>query len=94
MVVVVADAIPDAIRGKMKLWFTELKPKDSVANNVINYLFSKADSLSGMTIVSSKSEPPGYQIFTLGSVKRKIKVISGMQLVYEKLINEQTAENN
>ena len=47
-----------------------------------------------MTIVSSKSEPPGYQIFTLGSVKRKIKVISGMQLVYEKLINEQTAENN
>ena len=54
MVVVVADAIPDAIRGKMKLWFTELKPnvfvsgiKDSVANNVINYLFSKADSLSG-----------------------------------------------
>ena len=101
MIVVVADAIPDAIRGKMKLWFTELKPnvfvsgiKDSVANNVINYLFSKADSLSGMTIVSSKSEPPGYQIFTLGSVKRKIKVISGMQLVYEKLINEQTAENN
>ena len=26
MVVVVADQIPDAVRGKMKLWFIELKP--------------------------------------------------------------------
>lgn len=95
MVIVVADAIPDAIRGKMKLWFTELKPnvfvsgiKDSVADNVVNYLFSKADCLAGMTIVSSKAEPPGYRIFTLGSVKRRIKAISGMRLVLEKFSNK------
>jgi CRISPR-associated protein Cas2 len=91
MVVVVADHIPDAIRGKMKLWFTELKPnvfvsgiKDAVANNVINYLFSKADFLAGMTIVTSIPQPPWYRVVTLGSVKRRVKTISGMQLVYEK----------
>lgn len=53
MIVVVANDLPDAIRGKMKLWFIEIKPyvfvsgaNDQVADNVICYLFSKSSFLS------------------------------------------------
>lgn len=46
MIVVVADSIPPAIRGRMKLWFIESKAnvfvsgvKDSVAKGVVDYLY-------------------------------------------------------
>ena len=88
MIVVVANELPDAIRGKMKLWFIEIKPyvfvsgaNDQGADNVIRYLFSKSSFLSGMTILKSKNSCPGYEIISLGTpTKRKIK-ISGLELI-------------
>ena len=88
MVVVIAENIPDAIRGKMKLWFIELKPNvfvsginDNVAKKVVDYLFSKSLSLSGMTIIVSQNSSPGYKILSLGSTQKRIEKISGLQLV-------------
>lgn len=79
MVVVMAEHIPDAIRGKMKLWFIELKPNvfvsginDHVAKKVVDYLFSKTPFYSGMTIVMSQNTAPGYQIISLGSTKKNL----------------------
>ena len=46
MLVVIANNLPPAVRGRMKLWFIEpranifvLGIKDAVANNVVNYLY-------------------------------------------------------
>ena len=46
MVVVLANNIPPAVRGRMKLWFVEPRPnvfisaiKDSVADNVVKFLY-------------------------------------------------------
>lgn len=93
MVVVVADQIPDAVRGKMKLWFIELKPNvfvsginDHVAKKVVNYLFSKSPFLSAMTLVISTSESPVYKIFSLGNPKKKVVEISGLQLITNRLL--------
>ena len=48
MLVVIANDLPPAVRGRMKLWFVEPRPnvfvsgiKDSVARHVINYLLEK-----------------------------------------------------
>ena len=45
MLVVIANDLPPAVRGRMKLWFVEPRPnifvsgiKDSVAKKVIDYL--------------------------------------------------------
>lgn len=93
MVIVIAEHIPDAIRGKMKIWFVELKPNvfvsginDSVAKKVVDYLFSKSLYLSGMTIIISQNRSPGYKIFSLGSTEKKIVEISGMQLITDRQV--------
>ena len=46
MLVVIANNLPPAVRGRMKLWFVEPRAnvfdsgiKDSVAKSVIDYLF-------------------------------------------------------
>ena len=53
MVVVVADSIPPAIHGRMKLWFIKPKAnvfvsgvKDSVAKGVVDYLYDN-NTLNG-----------------------------------------------
>lgn len=93
MVVVIAEQIPDAIRGKMKLWFIELKPNvfvsginEHVAKKVVDYLFSRSTFLSGMTIIISKNNSPGYQIISLGTTKKKIVEMTGLQLITNRLV--------
>lgn len=94
MLVVIANNLPPAVRGRMKLWFVEPKPnvfvsgiKDSVALTVIDYLHSHCPSSSGLIIFRSLSSPPGYEIQTLGPTKKELTEISGLQLVIETLKN-------
>lgn len=49
MIVVMADEIPPAVRGRMKLWFIEIKTnvfvsgvKDAVARDVVKFLTKTA----------------------------------------------------
>lgn len=88
MVIVISEHIPNAIRGKMKLWFVEVKPNvfvsginDHVAKKVVDYLFSKSTFLSGMTIVISQKKAPGYKILSIGTTQNKIVDVSGLQLI-------------
>ena len=89
MIVVIAEHIPDSIRGKMKLWFIELKPNVFIsgvsgylAQKIVHYLFSKSDLLSGMTIILSQRKTPGYRIISLGETRKGVIRLNGLELVF------------
>ncbi len=94
MLVVVANDLPPAVRGRMKLWFVEPRPnifvsglKDSVAITVIDYLHKHCPPDSGLVIFRSLSRPPGYEIRTVGPPRKPMMTISGLQLVVETLLS-------
>ena len=90
MLVVIANDLPPAVRGRMKLWFVEPRPnvfvsgiKDSVADTVIDYMYKHCPSESGIVMFRSLPFPPGLEIKTLGPSKKVIVDLSGLQLVDE-----------
>ena len=91
MVVVIANDLPPAVRGRMKLWFVEPRAnvfvsgvKDSVARQVIDYLLKSCPAGSGLLIFQRIPEAPGYRIYGYGDPRRKLIELSGLQLVLEK----------
>jgi CRISPR-associated protein Cas2 len=91
MLVVIANDLPPAVRGRMKLWFIEPKPnvfisgvKDNVAKKVVAYLYKHCPADSGLMVFRRISETPGYVISGIGDPKRNLTEISGLQLVVEK----------
>ncbi len=94
MIVVVANHIPDAVRGKMKHWFTEPKPnvfisgiRDSLADKVIELMMKHCPASSGLLIFKETNKPPYYRIYAKGLPARNISTISGLQLIIESLSN-------
>lgn len=92
MLVVIANHIPPAVRGRMKLWFVEARPhvfvsgiKDSTADKVVQYLFEHCPPASGLLIFQKSNTAPGYSIRTLGDPSRALVEISGLQLICEKM---------
>lgn len=95
MLVVVANDLPPAVRGRMKLWFVEPKPnvfvsgvKDSVAQTVIHYLYDHCPIEAGVILFRSLPKAPGYEMRIIGSTKKMQIDISGLQLVIEKVGNQ------
>lgn len=93
MLVVIANDLPAAVRGRMKLWFIEPRPnvfisgvKDAVAKKVVEYLYKHCPSSSGLMVFMRSPESPGYQIRMAGDTKRALTEISGLQLVVEKCV--------
>ena len=91
MLVVIANDLPPAVRGRMKLWFVEPRAnmfvsgiKDSVAKKVVAYLHKYCPPESGLMIFNSRNTPPGYEIYGLGDTRRDLIELSGMPLVIEK----------
>ncbi len=91
MVVVIANDLPAAVRGRMKLWFIEPKPnvfvsgiKDSTADFVVSYLLEKCPSDSGLLVFKKSRSAPGYSVYGSGPMSRKLIKISGLTLVIEK----------
>jgi len=91
MLVVLANHIPPAVRGRMKLWFVEARPnvfvagiKDATADKVVKYLFEHCTFASGLVVFQKINKPPGYKISSLGDTTRKMTEISGLQLILEK----------
>jgi len=91
MLVVLANDIPPAVRGRMKLWFVESRPnvfvsgiKDSVADDVVDYLFKYCPVESGLMVFQKIKKVPGYRIRGVGDTKHPLVKISGLQLVQEK----------
>lgn len=91
MLVVLANDIPPAVRGRMKLWFVEPRPnvfisgiKDSVADDVVEYLYKHCPAESGLMVFKKIKQVPGYKIRGVGDTKRSLVEINGLQLVQEK----------
>lgn len=104
MLVVIANDLPPAVRGRMKLWFIEPRPnvfvsgvKDAVARKVINYLHDHCPCESGLMVFRRISKTPGYEIQGMGETKRSLTEISGLKLVIEKRVigdDEDSARSN
>ena len=95
MVVVIANNLPPAVRGRMKLWFVEPRAnvfvsgiKDSVADKVVSYLFDNCPPNSGLLVMQRIPKPPYYRIWGLGDTKKSIALIDGLQLIFEKIEQE------
>jgi len=91
VLVVLANDLPPAVRGRMKLWFIEPRPnvfvsgvKDSVADDVVNYLYKHCPSDSGIVIFQRIKQAPGYKVRGVGDPRRELISISGFQLILEK----------
>jgi len=94
MLVVVANDLPPAVRGRMKLWFVEPRAnifvsgvKDSVAKTVVEYLYKHCPPEAGVMIFRSLPKAPGYEIWTIGPTRKQLIEVSGLQLVIETLKN-------
>lgn len=92
MLVVIANDLPPAVRGRMKLWFVEPRAnifvsgvKDSVAKTVVEYLYQHCPAESGIIIFRSIPKPPGYEIRSIGPTRKGMIEISGLQLIIETL---------
>lgn len=90
VIVIVANNLPDAVRGKIKLWFVEPRPnvfvsgiKDSLADRVIEMLMDKCPLSSGLLIFKTSKEAPFYRIYAKGETKKKITTITGMQMILD-----------
>lgn len=93
MLVVIANDLPPAVRGRMKLWFVEPRPnvfvsglKDAVAQKVVDYLYKHCPADSGLMVFRKIASAPGYEIRSVGDTKRQLTEISGLQLVIEKTV--------
>jgi len=91
MVVVIANELPPAVRGRMKLWFLEPRAnifvsgiKDSIADEVVEYLYKSCPPSSGLIIFKRVSETPGFKILGVGDPNKKITSIDGFPLIIEK----------
>jgi CRISPR-associated protein Cas2 len=91
MIVVIANDLPPAVRGRMKLWFIEPRPnvfvsgiKDSTAEYVANYLFSHCPPESGLLVIKRIPKAPGYAVLGTGDISRGFTEISGLQLILER----------
>jgi len=91
MLVVIANDLPPAVRGRMKLWFVEPRAnvfvsgiKDSVADHVVTYLHQSCPPESGLLVFQRISQAPGYRLWGLGDPRRNLTLIDGLTLVIEK----------
>ena len=95
MVVVIANHLPPVVRGRIKLWFIEPRAnvfvsgiKDSVAEKVVKYLINSCPPSSGLLVLQRINTPPYYKIWGLGDTSKKIALIDGFQLIFEKIAKE------
>jgi CRISPR-associated protein Cas2 len=91
MIVVIANDLPPAVRGRMKLWFVEPRPnvfvsgvKDSTAKKVVEYLHKYCPVESGLMIFREIPQTPHYEVTGIGDTRRRMVEVSGLQLVLEK----------
>ena len=92
MLVVIANDLPPAVRGRMKLWFIEPRPnvfvsgiKDSVATSVVDYLHKHCPPESGVLLIKSISRAPGFEMRIIGPPRKPPIKISGLELIVETL---------
>lgn len=91
MIVIIANYLPDAVRGKLKLWFIEPQPnvfvsgiKDQLAQKVADMVLKHCPVESGLLIFLETSQTPFFKVLAKGNPKSTISSISGLQLIAQK----------
>ena len=92
MIVIIANYLPDAVRGKLKLWFIEPQPnvfvsgiKDQLAQRVADMVLKHCPVESGLLIFLETSQAPFFKVLAKGNPKSTISNISGLQLISQKI---------
>ena len=95
MVVVVSQDLPPAIRGRMKLWFIEIKPgifvsgiKDALAERVVDYLIGFCADSSSIVIIKETRIAPYYKVIKFGKDNKNIRDINGFTLFFDTIAKE------
>jgi CRISPR-associated protein Cas2 len=90
--VIVANDVPDAVRGLLKRWFIEPRPNVFVGTlncrtheKTLEYIRRNAGGI-GLLIVSSYRNCQGFKIESSGPGERKGVEIDGLWLVAEKWV--------
>ena len=85
MIVLITNDLHPAVRGRMKLWFVEIKPGVFVTG-VSGYLSKKITHFllkqklgAGSLLIESSS--PGYKIHTFGQSDKQLIRVTNLQLI-------------
>ena len=92
MLVIVANHLPDSIRGLLKVWCLEPKPHVFVTDintkteeRIVKFLQPYFNTKSGMVIIArDKTCLQGFRITQIAAPERKRIFMSGLQLIEEK----------
>lgn len=87
MIIVITNDLHPAIRGRMKLWFIELKPgvfisgvSNHLSKKIVDFLLKQKFG-AGSLLIESRRDSPGYIIHSFGLSDRKIIKLTNLQLV-------------
>jgi len=92
MIVIIAENIPESVRGMLKRWFIEPCPNVFVGTlnrriheKTIEFIKRNATHI-GLLIISSYPNCQGYKIENTGLTNRKGVEISGLWMIAEKWV--------
>jgi len=91
MTVIIANDVPDSVRGLLKRWFLEPRPNvfvgsvnSKVKNNLLDYV-QNLSPFTGFLVISSDDSCQGYEIEEFGNAKMMPVEISGLHLLSQKI---------
>ena len=92
MVVIVANNLPDSVRGVLKCWFLEPKPNVFVSNinrnieqRVLDFLRPYMSERSGLIVIRSNDlSSQGFEIGMHSSPLRSLTVASGNSIICQR----------
>jgi CRISPR-associated endoribonuclease Cas2, subtype I-E/ECOLI len=92
MLVIIANHLPDAVRGVLKVWCLEPKPHVFVTDinqrseeKIVRFLQPYFKDKTGLVIIASdKTTLQGFTITQMASPERKSIRLSGLQFIEEK----------
>ena len=91
MVVIIAESMPDKIRGVLKRWFIEPKPNVFVAHinekvkiKVLDYIHRQAEGLKYMLIYTTSKNCQHFKIENHGAENYLPICLSGLDLIGKK----------
>lgn len=88
MIVVCCEKLPPAVRGRMKLWFVEVRCgvfvsglNDDVALRIVEYLEEHCSAETGLLIFLSRRKSPGFEVRAKGASLHRLVSLGGLQLI-------------
>ena len=87
MTVLIANSIPDKIRGCLKTWFVEPKANvfvsninNALAQQIVSFLASQCRQEHEFILLQSSTNGLGYDIVRIGKKEKKMYTITGVSL--------------